>query len=206
MKKRDGLFKSKDNKHYPIYITKKPRMKNIIFRYRDEAFIISAPPYVSNEVIFKRLKLVGPRLLAKQNSTQPITSDYYYLFGEKMSRNDLSEVQLEKYLKEQLSTYLAEQVPLYEAKLGIPRPYKIRIKKMTSRYASNSKKTHSLSFSLKLVHYDKQIIDAIIIHELIHYFISGHQSDFYKKLDKYCPNYDQLINQLKQGEFSYDGT
>ena len=53
----------------------------------------------------------------------------------------------------------------------IKKPYRVSVKKMTSRYGSNSSQTHTVSYSLVLLHYSVEIIDSVIVHELAHDFV-----------------------------------
>ena len=65
--------------------------------------------------------------------------------------------------------------------------------------ADNSRKTHTLTFQLSLVHYSKEIIDSVIYHELAHDFYFDHSANFYKLLLSYCPNYFKLKAKLRKG-------
>ena len=60
----------------------------------------------------------------------------------------------------------------YEKIIGVKKPYKVKIRKMTTRYGSNSLTTHSITYSLVLVHYSIDVVDSIIIHELAHAFVA----------------------------------
>ena len=62
-----------------------------------------------------------------------------------------------------------------------------------------SKKT--LTFSFVLIHYSKEVIDSVVIHELAHDLFFDHSSNFYNVVYNYCPNYDILRKQLVKGEF-----
>ena len=83
--------------------------------------------------------------------------------------------------------------------MGITHTYKIRVRKMKSRYGSNSRKTMSLAFNLSLVHYSPEIIDSVIIHELVHDKVFNHSEKFYNEVYKYCPNYKALKRKLNKG-------
>ena len=70
---------------------------------------------------------------------------------------------------------------------------------MKTRLGSNSRKTNKLAFSLSLVHYSKDIIDSVIVHELAHYYEFNHSFKFYNIVYKYCPNYKILRKKLIKG-------
>ena len=81
--------------------------------------------------------------------------------------------------------------------MNVPIEYKVRVQKMKSRLGSNSKATNTLNFTLKLIHFSKEAIDSVIIHELAHYFKFDHSKEFYDVVYKYCPNYDKLNKEFK---------
>ena len=83
--------------------------------------------------------------------------------------------------------------------MGIKIPYNIKIRKMKTRYASNSLKTHSITFQMNLIHYSKEIIDSIVVHELAHEFYRNHQKRFYQCVEKYFSNYKEVNLKLKKG-------
>ena len=55
-------------------------------------------------------------------------------------RNDL-----DKKLKKWFLKYMTNRNAYYERVMGISKPYKVHVKKMTTRYGSNSYSTHSIS-------------------------------------------------------------
>ncbi len=83
--------------------------------------------------------------------------------------------------------------------MGIKEPYKIGIRKTTTRFGSNSLRTHSLSFQQALIHYSEEIISTVVVHELAHDFYRNHQQKFYNCVNLYCPDYINLQKKLKKG-------
>ena len=109
--------------------------------------------------------------------------------------------QLEKKLKKWFLEYITSRNQYYEQVMGIRTPYKVRVRKMTTRYGSNSKSTHSITYSMVLMHYSCEIIDSVIVHELAHHFVRDHSKKFYNVVYQYCPNYKALHKRLRKGEF-----
>ena len=72
----------------------------------------------------------------------------------------------------------------------------------STRWATNSKQTMTLTFNEKLIHYNIEIIRALVVHELVHYFINGHGSDFYAYCERYFPNYRQFDKMLKEHNYA----
>lgn len=108
-----------------------------------------------------------------------------------------SEV-LEKNLRKLLLNYLNNSVRKYEELMRIKKPYQISVKKMKSRYGSNSMQTHLLHFQIDLVYFSYEIIDSVVVHELAHEFYRNHQRGFYSCVLEYCPDYYSLKKKLRQ--------
>lgn len=188
---------------YPVKVTKK-RQRNIYFRFRDNSFFVTAPTFTTDRTILESLKRVGPKLIERTTKATTFYSfeeRYVYIFGEKeeLDPNIDTVEKLEKYLKKILLEYVTQKVEEYSPKMGVDTKYKVRVRKMKTRHGSNSRRTKSLTFQLDLVHFDKEIIDSVIYHELTHEHFFDHSAYFYKFLLSYCPNYFKLKNKLKKG-------
>lgn len=204
-------------KTYSLLLTYK-RMKSIVFRPSEseaDTFLVSLP-YGTRlsklEEVFKKNYKSLRRTQAKVKSVP--FSDTTFIFGEELSLIDikikfnLSKLpsSLEEFYaltKNTLLSYLEESVGRYTEIMDIPAKYKIRIKSMKSRWASNSKNTFSLSFNEKLIHYHRDVIDALVVHELTHHYVAGHGPKFYEVLEKYAPRYKKLDKALKEHNYEY---
>ena len=199
---------------YDVFVTSKYQ-KNIYYRFRDGAFFVTCPPLVSKRKVFDGLEKFAPRLLKKVEKDKAkhysFEDGYIYLFGElfKLEIADkfwinenvvfaINNEDLEKNLRKLLVNYLNNCVRKYEEIMGIKKPYKISVKKMSSRYGSNSVKTHRLHFQLDLIHFSYEIIDSVVVHELAHEFYRNHQRGFYSCVLEYCPDYYSLKKKLRQ--------
>lgn len=208
----------KDEKDYLVVVTSK-KIKNIIFRYSNNTFYISAPYKTPKQMIVKYLNKHYEKLLRKDGKApNPYVNGQMYLLGELVTLNKgyiikkdffrdghiyyLDEADLEKKLKQLALNHFTTRVRYFEKLVKIRKPYNIKIRKMKTRYASNSQSTHSLTFQLFLIHFDMKISDAIIIHELVHDTHFHHQASFYKKVLKLCPNYYELMDKIKKGVFN----
>jgi predicted metal-dependent hydrolase len=72
----------------------------------------------------------------------------------------------------------------------------LRIKNIVSRWGSCSRKGN-LNFSIRLVHYEKEIINYVVIHELCHTKEMNHSRRFWALVAKHCPQYKSCIKMLK---------
>ncbi|NLB49464.1 MAG: M48 family metallopeptidase, partial [Erysipelotrichia bacterium] len=117
----------------------------------------------------------APRLLKATTKPSPYFDNNVYLFGHVYSLekgqitfpNNITidfenRIDFEKKLKKFFLKFVTELVRINEAKMNIP-PNNVRVRKMKTRYGSNSKKTKTICLNLELVHYELEIINAIVI-------------------------------------------
>lgn len=186
------------NKHYEVKMSIK-RQRNIYLRHNKGIYSGSAPLFASDRKIQDFLNRNLPVLVRRverkyANRVEPIGEDYTYFFGEKVEERFSND-----FLKAKLLDELTKMVRPLEKEMHISLPYKIKVKDMSSRFGSNSMRTHTLNFQLNLVHYSLDIINSVVVHELAHEFYRDHQRHFYKLVYKYCPNYNELNKKLKKG-------
>ncbi len=185
-----------EDKTYNLFIIKK-RIRNIIARYRDGVIVISVPLFLTSNEIADHLKKILPRYIKSRlkNKEEPYSFDnqFLYIFGERYTllvgeKNKINddvvvvkdEVNLKRMLKKRLLAYLSESVTRYSAKMGMPLDkYKVRVRDMKTRYGTNSQKTMCLTFQLGLVHFPKEVIDTVVVHELAHDKYHDHSKNFY---------------------------
>ena len=117
------------------------------------------------------------------------SDDYCFLFGEKISGEFSKKGDAIAFLKKKALPHIQERVSYYEKLMGVPIPYKVRVRDMNTRYGSNSSKTHALSFAVSLICYSPDIIDSVVVHELAHYFVPNHSKKFYDVVCHYDPDY-----------------
>ena len=193
-----------DGRQYPAEITFK-RMRNIVLRFdkSGEGLLLSAPYYSTYLSIDSMVKKYLPKLLSrKKKAINPSEGEgWIYLLGQKEEMRFESEEAKKKFLKEKAMPLFEERVRHYEEVMGVKPPYKVKGRFMTSRYGANSRKTHSLSFSIELIHYPVEVIDSVVIHELAHHFAFDHSSAFYKIVLTYCPEYWALHSRLRKRQY-----
>ena len=199
-------------KEYPVVINRK-KIKNIIFRFKDGRFVISAPTYALQKSIVKGLNKYGP-IMIKKDEAKPKNEDdnFIYLLGAKIEIfqsgiirfSDDSEIKynskqdLDDKLKKFFLNFITNRVRFYEHRMNLS-PYKVRVKNMTSRYGSNSRRSKSLSFATLLMHYTVDVIDSVVVHELAHEYYFDHSKNFYNIVYKYFPSYDEAHYKLRKG-------
>ena len=200
---------------YPVIIEHKSMyQRSIRFRFRDGKFYVSAPYVVSNKHVLSLIESkYGPYFLSHQKPASK-GDDFIYIFGEKLPFKESGVIkfsndkiikykdfeQFEKKMKKLFLEIVTERVRYYEKLMNLT-PHNVRVRKMTSRYGSNSKKTKTVCFALSLYHYSYEILDSIIVHELAHSVYFNHSDKFYKVVYQFCPNYKALHTKLRKGEF-----
>lgn len=92
--------------------------------------------------------------------------------------------------------YLPRRVAYWAARMDV-MPTGLRITAARTRWGSCSGK-NSLCFSLFLMRYPPEAIDAVVVHELAHIRHKNHGPDFYRFVEKTLPDYRQRIALLKQ--------
>ena len=207
----------KDKEVYPVTLTTK-RVKAIRYRYRDGGFIVTAPMLTSKATVIKGIDKFFDRLTSENPHCSGLTDKYVYLLGNKFPIQSEGKInftdgsaityeskeELEKKLKKWFLKYITNRHKYYEVEMKTYKN-KVRVRKMYTRYGSNSITNKSITYSSILMHYTPDVIDSVIIHELAHCFVADHSAKFYKIVHKYCPNYEYLHTKLRKGIYN-DGT
>ena len=181
------------------------RQRNIYYRYRKDGFHVSAPYLTGQKTILKGLNKFADKLIVqfeKMNSNYSFDYDFVYFLGDQVSLKSLNienMQDLHDFLQKNAEICIKDLVRKNEEIMGISEQYKVKIKPTERQFGSNSKRTHTLSFQIDLIHYSKEIIESVVVHELAHDFERNHGKNFYNIIYKYCPNYKELQKKLKKG-------
>lgn len=200
-------------KIYPVNVTYK-HSHRISYHFRNGGLIIYCPYLTSMKTIKDGLDRFAYKLIDQNATAQGWGDDYIYLLGNKISISYPGKIlfsdssciefkskeELEKKLKKWFLQVVTSRTRYYESIMKTDTN-NVRVRKMTTRYGSNAFHTKTITYSTMIMHFSLEIIDAIVIHELAHCFVSGHQKKFYNVVYKYCPNYDVLHRKLRKGEF-----
>lgn len=201
------------DEEFKVEITRK-RMKNIRYRLVENTFKISAP-YLATQASIKRGLDRFVEQLIKSRKPLSVGDNFIYIFGYKYPFNQDGGIvvfsngqklkyssldDFEKKMKKLFLNIVTSRVRYFEHLMQL-KPHNVKVRKMTSRYGSNSKYTHTVTFALKLYSYSIDIIDSIVVHELSHSVVFNHSKAFYDVVYKYCPNYESLHRKLRKGDF-----
>ncbi len=129
------------------------------------------------------------RFRASPLGIKPFGVDYMYYKGEK--KNVIIGL-----------TNFSQRVELWKKVMNIDHEFKIRVSDAIGNMGSNSRRTSTLSFNRQLLSFSPHIVDAIIVHELAHYFQANHSDKFYKIVYQNLPDYDKLEMYIREGNFN----
>lgn len=203
-----------DGKDYQVNIIHK-RVKNINYHFKNGVFTVSCSRFTSIASIKSGLDRFARRMIKRTPTNKGETEEYIYIFGQKYDLVFPGEIvlyettkitfkdtdELHKKLRKIFLAYVTVKTNKMAEIMSAPK-YRVKVRKMVSRYGTNSRHTKSITYSLTLLHYAPEIIESVIVHELTHCFVFNHSDNFYRLLYKFCPNYDILRKKLIKAEFN----
>ena len=197
-----------DNKAYPVTVNfRKRRSMGLRYNPEKEDFTCNVPLYIKKDEVVTFLNKNSKKLVTRTKARMaptPIEGDFVYLFGERQEISGFSswgEEEQKAFLKKALLSFLEENVAKNKEKMGVSTSYRVRVRQMKTRWGVNSQRTLSLTFSTVLVHYSKEIIETVVIHELAHDRIHNHGESFYHLVLTYSPDYHLYHKKLSKGQY-----
>lgn len=112
-----------------------------------------------------------------------------------LGQNLLTKAELEELSKQALD-YIPKRVEYYSKIVGVNYG-RITIRNQKTKWGSCSSK-RNLNFNCLLMLAPKEVIDAIVVHELCHIKEMNHSKAFYNEVYKAYPEYDRWNKWLKQ--------
>ncbi len=105
---------------------------------------------------------------------------------------------LHEWYRESARTYIIPRIQEMMHQYDFSDIGKIRISSARTRWGSCNH-VNTLSFSLFLMQYPKETIDAVILHELAHTREKNHSIHFWNIVYAYMPDYDIRTKPLRKG-------
>lgn len=204
-----------DNKNYEVVIEKKNN-KNTYIRVKDDLKIYVTTSYFSSKSYILNLlnenKEYLRKLILKKEEKQS-DSSYSYLGNryELITCNAFDKIEFdddkiyipnmkvfEKFIKDKITNLFKERLD-YNYNLFVEKiPYpKLKIRNMKTRWGVCNIKDNSVTLNSKLIEYDIQALDYVIIHELSHFIHFNHSKDFWLLVGKYKPDYKIIRKYLR---------
>lgn len=204
-----------NNNEYEVVIIKKNN-KNTYIRVKEDLKIYVTTNIFSSKNYIKTLldnNIESIKKMIEQQAKQIKKKDYFYYLGEKYEvfiddvdgikfLDDAIFVESEKYLNKWLNKKIKE---LFQERLDynynrynekIPYP-KLKIRTMKTRWGVCNIRDNSVTLNSKLIEYDIDKLDYVIIHELSHFIHFNHSKAFWNQVSIYSPNYKQIRKELK---------
>ncbi len=103
---------------------------------------------------------------------------------------------LESWLRDRARAVIRESVERHAPGLAV-RPGRMSIRDQSSRWASASA-NGSLSFSWRLILAPPYVLDAVVVHELAHLRVRGHDSRFWGLVESHAPRTQEARRWLRE--------
>ncbi len=109
---------------------------------------------------------------------------------------------LERWYREQLRHKAIKIIAQWECQFNLS-VQKIYIQRMKTKWGSCSPSSKSIRLNTELVHKDRDALEFVIVHELIHFIETRHNKKFYKLLDGFLPKWKSIRQKLNESPLSY---
>lgn len=156
--------------------------------------------YISGETFiflgrFVRLKVI-------KSETEYIKTDgvYIYLYVKNPNNFNKKKNLMENYyadFSEKIFGEILENIYPKFKKYNVNFP-KIKIRKMTKRWGSCLYKKEEIILNKKLIEIDRECIEYVILHELIHFIYPNHSKDFYNLITVFMPDWKKRKARLEE--------
>jgi predicted metal-dependent hydrolase len=194
-------------------VVEKKRIKNIYFRINENNEIyVTCPKYVSNIEINKMLeknrdsleKMYKKQVKKNERSEKVLylgrELDFVYykkiMFEENYAFGP-SVDKINEYLEKNSLKVFQERMDLYTPTFRYLPKFRLRIRNMKTRWGVCNKSSMTVTLNSKLIHYDFNCIDYVIVHELSHFEHMDHSSRFWKCVEEHYPNYKSARKELR---------
>lgn len=196
------------------------RVKNIVLRMKKSGPEITAPLGVSDDrlrffiskhsawIEKKADKFDNARGKVRLFGTYYDREDYFDLkpsvtFEEGVCRiggkdSAAREKALLVFYKDVIKPLLPGLFAKWEKETGL-RASEVTITSAKSYLGRCEVATRKIKISCRLAEKPQSVLDYVVLHELCHIKISGHQKNFYALISKYMPDYKQRIRLMRRG-------
>lgn len=192
----------------------KKRIKNIYFRLDDDGnIVVTCPRFCSKYEIDslleenkKNLERMDKKREKRQEDTNKILLlgkelDYVYytkiMFQDNMAFGPSID-SINEYLEKKSLKYFQERMDLYiDSYKNIPK-FRLRIRKMKSRWGVCNISSMTITLNSLLIHKSPFLIDYVINHELSHFHHMDHSSEFWEEVGRHFPEYKKARKELKE--------
>ena len=206
-----------DNNIYDVVIIKKNN-KNLYIRVKEDMKIYVTCNYFTTKNTIKKVLDENRdslrKMLNKASKENESSNKFFYLGqsydiiidsrisdvfinDDKIYAKDIKA--LDKWYKNEIIRIFDERyVYVYNHfNENITSPI-LKIRTMKTRYGVYNKKNHTITLNSKLIEFDIEKIDYVIIHELSHIIHFDHSRDFWNLVGKYCKDYKRTRKEMRE--------
>ena len=194
-------------------IVERKWMKNIYFRINQEGQIyVTCPIRTSDHAIntllnsnIKALERMYKRYLTKEDKHNRILylgKEYDFIEykkvmidGDTFYGSSISKIN--EYLEKNSLKIFEERLALYINEFTNIPDFRLRTRKMKTRWGVNNFSSKTITLNTELIHYRYECIDYVIIHELSHFYHKDHSTSFWKEVEKHYPDYKKYRKELR---------
>ena len=201
---------------YNIIEKKKKTNKNTYIRVKNDLNIyVSTNIFTKDKEIIKLIKdneksiirMINNQLKKIESNTgffylgnkyDPIYVEYCDIsFGDsKVFIN--KNLDIDKWYKKEAKKLFKEHLDYLYSNFSENIPYPdLKIRKMSTRWGVCNTKLITVTLNLELIKRDTKYLDYVIIHELSHLIEANHSARFWKIVERNCPDYKKIRNEMK---------
>ena len=206
-----------DGIDYNVVIEKKNN-KNLYIRVKEDLTIYVTTNYFTPKFEIKRVldnnldclkKMINKRLKEQEKSTHVyyLGKSYDLVFSNIFKDIEIDDKKIyvcdqktfDKWYKKEIKNiferHLEKMYNIFEENIDFP---KLRIRTMKTRWGVCNIKSKTVTLNSKLIEYNLEALDYIIVHELCHLIHFNHSKEFWQLVGKYIPNYRSIRTYLKE--------
>lgn len=205
-----------DNNTYEVVIERKNN-KNLYIRVKEDKKIHVTCNYLTTKITIKHIleenKNSIRKMIEKVDKRSNDSSKIFYLgniydiiinstvrevyiSGSNIYTKDMN--MLNKWYKDEIIRIFDERYVYVfnHFNENIKSPI-LKIRTMKTRYGVYNKKNHTITLNSKLIEFDIEKIDYVIIHELSHIIHFNHSKAFWNLVGKYCTDYKRIRKEMR---------
>lgn len=173
------------------------KSQNQIEKLRLSGKIILPPKFISGEEHYFLGKKFKLELLQNSASNKVVLQeDVIQLYVKKLSNFSQRQKLIDNFYRAELKKIIPQLITNYEQKMNI-RVAEFGIRKMKTRWGTCNPKARRIWLNLELAKKDAKCLEAIVVHEMVHFFEIYHNKNFYTLMDKFMPEWKQWCDQLR---------
>lgn len=106
----------------------------------------------------------------------------------------------QKLLDDLYRRQLKARVPLLMERYSLivgQAPDSWGVRSMKTRWGTCNITDRRICLNLHLAKYEPQCLEYVIVHELVHFYVAGHNAEFYGYMDRFYPDWREIRKKLK---------